>query len=305
MRYVFNLVLFGIVTLTVSLLIMAIWLCVQQAYAFVYPTRAKVTGTPSDYGIANWRNITLTTVDDIELQGWLLLPINQKVKNPGVLFVHGIAGNRTFGMAHALYLLEAGYIVLVFDLRNHGNNIDGLTTMGIREIGDVKAAFTFLASQPEVDPAQITVFGHSMGGATAILAMVELPSAKALIVETSYTSLIDVVNDGIRSLNLPPLFFGDFILFVTKTLTNENMYDISPIDAIGKIAPRPILFIHGTNDSTIPFEHTELLYQTAQEPKSIWLVPNAGHSQVFAVAPGEYKQRILEFLQNGDITDDF
>jgi fermentation-respiration switch protein FrsA (DUF1100 family) len=56
-----------------------------------------------------------------------------------------------------------------------------------------------------------------------------------------------------------------------------------------------VLFIHGQADSVIPFSMSERLYAAAHEPKSLLLVPGAGHSSIAVVAWDRYRAAIRDF----------
>jgi len=60
--------------------------------------------------------------------------------------------------------------------------------------------------------------------------------------------------------------------------------------------PRPILFIHGERDSYIPVEQSQLLYEAAPGPKSLWVVPGAKHNQCVIVRPEYYALRTVSFF---------
>jgi fermentation-respiration switch protein FrsA (DUF1100 family) len=64
---------------------------------------------------------------------------------------------------------------------------------------------------------------------------------------------------------------------------------------VGKITPRPILFIHGEQDQYRP--DFDDLYAAAFEPKEAWRVPEAGHTTVSQVFPEEYQRKILVFFE--------
>lgn len=289
---------FGMIVFITVILIAVLYLCAVRAFRFAHPDRHPVLGTPTDYAFSHWRDVTLITSDNLKLSAWFILPETPIAKNPAILFVHGIAGNRLQFVEKAQWLTQQGYAVLLFDLHNHGNSEGTLTTMGLREVNDVKAAFTYLAAQPEIDPDSITLYGHSMGGVTAILAMAELPQIKALIVDTAYTSLIDVINDGVQNVIGTPFILGDVIMLMTGVLTGENLYAIRPIDVIATIAPRPIYMMHGTNDPTIPVSHAAALYEKAHDPKFLWLVEGGVHGNLYDIAPDEYQARVLPFLSS-------
>jgi uncharacterized protein len=287
---------FGVIVCITVSLIVVLWLCAVRAVQFAHPARFPVNTTPAEYGFQHWREVTLTTSDNLNLSAWFILPETTLAKNPVILFVHGIDGNRLQFMEEAQWLTQQGYAVLLFDLRNHGSSEGTLTTMGLREVNDVKAAFAYLISQPEVDTENITLFGHSMGGVTAILAMAELPQVKALIIDTAYTSLIDVINDGVRNIIGTPFGLGDVIMFMTNVLTGENLYAVRPVDVIAAIAPRPIYMMHGTADPTIPASHTVALYEKAHDPKFLWLVEGGVHGNLYEIAEADYQARLLRFL---------
>jgi uncharacterized protein len=71
---------------------------------------------------------------------------------------------------------------------------------------------------------------------------------------------------------------------------------LSPIRAIGQIAPRPILLIYGTDEPGLA--GGRLQQAAAGSNAELWEVPGAGHGDYLAVAPGEYTQRVIAFMTN-------
>jgi hypothetical protein len=67
--------------------------------------------------------------------------------------------------------------------------------------------------------------------------------------------------------------------------------------AVGKLAPRPLLMIHGGADAYIKPEMAESLFKKARHPKEYWLVDGAKHNQALQVAGEEYRQRVLKFFE--------
>jgi pimeloyl-ACP methyl ester carboxylesterase len=68
-------------------------------------------------------------------------------------------------------------------------------------------------------------------------------------------------------------------------------------DAMAKLAPRPLLMIHGEGDTYIKPDMARALFGRAGEPKEFWLVPGAKHNQGMHVAGDEYRQRVLRFFE--------
>ena len=68
-------------------------------------------------------------------------------------------------------------------------------------------------------------------------------------------------------------------------------------NAIGRIAPRPILLIQGANDEMAPASQARENFALAGEPKELWIVEGAGHRALKQAAGAEeYDARILAFL---------
>lgn len=57
----------------------------------------------------------------------------------------------------------------------------------------------------------------------------------------------------------------------------DDLYSVNPSNEIHKIAPRPLLLIHGTGDDVVPYGHAEKLNERAGDPKRLITLPGAGH----------------------------
>ena len=60
----------------------------------------------------------------------------------------------------------------------------------------------------------------------------------------------------------------------------------SPASVIGRIAPAPVLVVHGTKDPFFPVEEARDLYERAGEPKALWVIPGGGHAEGLFTEPG-------------------
>jgi pimeloyl-ACP methyl ester carboxylesterase len=68
----------------------------------------------------------------------------------------------------------------------------------------------------------------------------------------------------------------------------------SPTEVVGRIAPTPLLIVHGDADHYFPVEHAEKLYAAAREPKELWIEPGFGHAE--NAAPDALIERIGAWL---------
>jgi uncharacterized protein len=107
------------------------------------------------------------------------------------------------------------------------------------------------------------------------------PDAAGLIVESSFTSIRELVAHR----NLFWMFPIDFML-------TQRFESIKKIPRL----KMPVLFIHGTADLTVPSFMSQKLYAAAPEPKTLILVPGAGHNDMATVAGSQYLQWVKSFV---------
>jgi fermentation-respiration switch protein FrsA (DUF1100 family) len=182
-------------------------------------------------------------------------------------------------------------------MRNHGTSEGEFTTFGLLEWQDVQGAVSFLQTRSDVNPEKIGLMGHSMGGATAIMAAAQIPEIKAVIAESAFATIQDNIESGVRNIaQLPPFPFAPLVIWFGEREIGIDLDMVRPIDYVASIAPRPILFIHGALDTTIPVENSNRLYQAALEPKSIYIIDDAGHGLLPQVGGGTYEMIVTEFF---------
>lgn len=291
-RKIFNLVRFALVSLLASaLVIVLVGLPYGRAYGLVHPARTPVERTPAALGLP-YEDAQLRTSDGLRLAAWYLPPRNGTV----VIGVHGMAGNRAALLEEAQFLYQAGYGLLLLDLRNHGESEGEITTLGFYETRDVAAAVDFIRAR-EGEAARMAALGHSMGAAAVLLAAAEQPSIGAVIAVSPFTSLEDNVSEGIRSLTgLDARFFGPPVLFWAQWLSGMDISTVRPVDVIDRISPRAVLLIHGAQDTTLPVRNSYQLYEAARPPKELVIYPQIGHGGFLMLEPEHYRRTILDFL---------
>jgi len=70
-----------------------------------------------------------------------------------------------------------------------------------------------------------------------------------------------------------------------------------PADAAARIAPTPLLIVHGDQDGYFPVEHARQLYAAAHDPKELWIVPGYGHAESGAVDDPALLDRIVGWVR--------
>jgi fermentation-respiration switch protein FrsA (DUF1100 family) len=71
---------------------------------------------------------------------------------------------------------------------------------------------------------------------------------------------------------------------------------VRPQAVVGRIAPRPLLVIHGLRDTKVRPDQGRELYAAAGTPKQAWWVPGAGHVGAFDLDPKGWERRVAGFL---------
>ena len=281
--------LLGIVLLVVALSFILV-------YVNTHPPRSPLTIPPSAYQ-REYEEVGFVTKDGLSLAGWLLKPDSAGTKGPAIIICHGLGANRSDFTDLAAVLADRGYVVLAFDFRAHGDSEGSRTSLGYHEQKDVAAAFSYLASRPEVDQYRVGIFGFSLGGSTAILAAAETQKFKAVAADSAFTSLRDQARQSITGFyHLPAFPFVHLSVLAYELYFQTTVRVIDPESVIGTISPVPVLIIAGEGDDMIPVGDGRRLYQAAQEPKQLWIIPVGGHGGTIAAAGREYHNRIGAFF---------
>ena len=124
-------------------------------------------------------NVSFTTSDGLELQGWYVPSKN----GAAVIAFPGRSGPQ----AHARMLASHGYGVLLFDRRGEGKSEGDSNLLGWGGDKDILAAIEFLKTRPDVDPGRIGGIGLSVGGELMLQAAAETDELAAVVSEGAGT----------------------------------------------------------------------------------------------------------------------
>lgn len=235
--------------------------------------------------------------DGKPLGGWFI-PAPEGTPKPwrGVLFAYGYGGYKEQMHEYAKMVHEGGFAALMFDMRGSGLRRGEPVTLGYKERWDLMDAVRYVQSRPDVDPDRIGVFGVSMGGAVALMAAAEEPGIKALITDSAYANITDMIKPGIAAfLGKGALPFAPLIVRYAEGMMGVRADDIRPDKAAAQLGDRPLLVIHGLEDALTHPHSAHKIFDAAKGPKELWLLPDCGHGCAPSVAPEEYKRRINDF----------
>ena len=269
------------------------------AWVFTHPPRRLHRRTPRGAGIA-FERVRLRTADGLRLSAWYVPadPGRGSLPKGVVVICHGYYGNRATMLPYLAFLYRAGYSALLFDFRAHGWSGGRMATFGVKETLDLQAALDWTQTRPELEGLPVAVLGESMGASVALLLAAEDARVRAVVADSAFARFDSAVEGRLR------LAFGPRLASVLVPRTRNvgerllgiRCVDIAPVDAIARIAPRPVLLIHGTGDALIARENSHRLFEAAPGNALLWEVPGAGHVGSVYVAGDEYARRVTAFL---------
>ena len=287
------------VAAVLAIVVVVAWLAAPLARAYqLVAGRSSEPVAPADLVIEDVRFNARTDSEllqkGVELAGWT---IHSAHGAPAVVLVHGFKSSREEMIPWARFLHDAGYNVLLFDTRGCGKSGGATVGLGATEPRDISLAVELARDQ--FGTTKVAVLGISLGAGAAILAAAADPNISAVVADSPWTdqdlqlSRLSFLSVGSLRIPLPP--YG---IAAVNALVGADVSKARPLDAIARIAPRPILLIHSADDdnATTPVEGARKLFAAAGEPKDLWVAPRGGHVGAINAFSDEYRARVLAFL---------
>lgn len=259
-----------LVALTFGYLLLVSLAWAFQGHLIHFPSQSLVS-SPEDAGL-RYQDVTIVTEDDERLHAWFV----PAVESRGVLlFFHGNAGNISHRLESLRIFHRLQLDVLILDYRGYGRSTGSPSEQGLYRDG--QAAWRYLTELRGMDPAEIVLFGRSLGAAVGANLAARQPAA-GLIVESGFTSVADLG--------------ADLYPFLPVRLLARYRYPIA--EDLAQVTG-PVLVIHSREDEIIPFEHGQALYAAASEPKELLEIQGT-HNTGFLTSGDQYIQGLEAFL---------
>ncbi len=230
-----------------------------------------------------------------------------------ILFGLEFGSNRWSCVPYCQFLVEQGFDIFTFEVRNQGESdsmpdYEPLQWVTDYEVEDFRAALSYLKSRPDADPRGIGFFGISKGGGAGLMAAVDDPCVRCFVTDgifAAHTTMVPYMEKWVfiycrssRIARAVPSWYLRLVGLMAIRRTEKQRHCHFPHleHVIHRLAPRPLLMIHGGGDTYIKPEMARALFVLAGTPKQFWLVDSAKHNQAFHLAGEEYKQRVLAFF---------
>ena len=238
----------------------------------------------------------LTSHDGLELHA-LYLPQEGESHKYAVI-CHGYGSIPQLGGRFAARFYDMGFHILAPAARAHEVSEGRYASMGWLERRDIVAWVDALVEQ---DPqAEIVLFGVSMGGATVMMTAGEAdlsPQVKCVIEDCGYSSVWDEFAVQLDEMfGLPTFPVLDAASLVTRLRAGYGFKEASAVEQLKKTT-LPMLFIHGEEDTFVPYAMLDLVYDACPSPdKERLSIPGAGHGEASWEDPELYWSTVDDFL---------
>ena len=236
-----------------------------------YPSRLGGDWQPKGLPV---EEVWLRATDGIKLHCWWIA--GEGAEFTFVAF-HGNASNMAARADVYRFLRALPANVLAVEYRGYGHSEGSPSEKGIYV--DAQAAYDYLTRQRGIRPSRLISYGQSLGTAVAVDLAVNRDVA-GVVLEAPFPSARAVARR------------------VYPFLPGLSLVVRSKFDTVRKLASirTPILMVHCARDPVLAFSFGEQVFAQARDPKFFWRVESECHEEASLVAPGEYRARLLAFL---------
>lgn len=258
--------------LLLALLLLNSLFYLRQPQLIFFPSRALET-TPRMWGLA-YEEVSLSAADGVRLHGWYL---PHQGSQRALLFFHGNGGNISHRGESLQIFHRLGFNVLIIDYRGYGRSEGRPAEAGL--FRDARAAWRHLVEVRGFAPAQIVIFGRSLGGAVAAQLAAEVQPG-GLILESTFASARDM------AAHIFPLL-------------SHAVYLRYRFDTAARLAEREcaLLMLHSPQDEIIPYASARRAYAVAREPKQ-FVDLRGDHNSGFLASQPHYEEALQAFVSS-------
>lgn len=228
---------------------------------------------------------TYFELEGIRLKGEIHTPDTGSRSYPAVCLCHGLPRGRPSAPGDGGYpalaarFAESGFLTVIFNFRGAGESEGNFDMRGWTR--DLEAVLDSVYRMDEVNRGSISLMGFSAGAAVAIYVAARDQRISSVVAcacptvsrigtdrELAQRMIAEFREVGIiKDVDFPPSL-GDWM---------AGFNHVYSLEWVAKLTPRPILFIHGTDDDVVPVDSSRDLFSNAEEPKDIIIIQGAGH----------------------------
>ncbi len=235
--------------------------------------------------------IAIVSPSGSRLAGWFL---PGEERHGAVLLLHGVSDNRMDMVERMRFLNREGFATLAIDFQAHGMSEGHTITLGAREKSLTHArrsrGCAHACRTRELASSGFLSAARRRWSAMRRLRLMRSRSSSVYpdidrATRNRFRFFVGPLGDP---LSRAALTCGEIALGVDRRT-------LRPVDMIGCVSA-PVFILSGARDPWTPIDETRELFARARPPKTLWEVPGAGHVDLYAFAPNEYRRRMIAFL---------
>jgi pimeloyl-ACP methyl ester carboxylesterase len=213
---------------------------------------------------------------------------------PTIIVCHGYGSQRSDVLTLVSALQDQQFNVFTFDFAGHGNNLPG-TTLGYREVGELRSAIQAIAARDDVDPTRFGLWGVDMGGYVVLEVATSDPRVKAFIVDDAYSDPRVFVQSEIKRSGLTVLPMVDKVSDFGFRMLNYPFRAQPPVTGqLPATKGVPKLFFVAQDQQVLATETMDM-FNRAPDPKQV-VRTNAAYSAMSDDSRKNYETQVVGFF---------
>ena len=214
---------------------------------------------------------------------------------PTIILCHGYESSRGELLTLESALQDHQYTVFIFDFAAHGANA-GISTLGYREVDEVRAAVDLLAARTDLDPTRFGLWGYNLGAYAALREAENDKRIRALVLDSVYDQPKQMVKVGVERNGLGGFPFMVRAAAFSFEYLNYAHRDDPPLSRkLITLAGVPTLYIEALDDPELA-DTTRQIFLQAPEPREQAIIPHGNFVSFGDDDKRTYENRVVSFF---------
>jgi len=269
-----------------------------QVYRVTHPPRQSDAPPTLASVVVPFEEVRFDSSDGVSIDGWLL---SGEPGRPFIILCHALGRSKASVLDLAVQLQIEGFNLLLFDFRGHGSSGGNASSLGISEKREIIGAVDFLTALEGAGTDRIGVYGVGMGAHAAVLAAVDRPAIKVLVLDGLYPDPGFPLMRGVYggwSFGADHLGFAPRAAFAVLSLSRVD--EQRAAELLPRLLGRDVLLVAPETDSALARE-MERMYLTIPEQResdgNLVLLPSTRVEELYGEELAIYGDRVAQFFR--------
>jgi pimeloyl-ACP methyl ester carboxylesterase len=225
-------------------------------------------------------------------EGWFFPGLKSA---PTILLCPAYQSSREELLTLASALQDQQYNVFLFDFSAHGSS-PGRSTLGFREVSELRAAIDAVAGRGDVDPNRFGLWGVSLGGYVALSEAIGDRRIRAIAAESVYDHPSDMARLFVSRSGLGSLPLVTRMVQTGFRWLNSPYRNVPPLTArVGKLSGVAQLYMESPEDPALA-QSTSKIFGVSSPPHELAILTNGNYAGMLDEEKHNYENRIVSFF---------